>query len=323
MCTAIAFNLGDRYLGRNLDIDRSFGERICVLPRKYRLDFRHMGRREEHYAFMGVAAVFDGTPLFFDGLNEKGIGIAGLNFPQNAYYSSRCEGKENIASFELIPWVLSQCADMSEVRELLGRICITDTAFSSELPPSTLHWLISDGKCSFVVEPMSDGLHIHENTVGVLTNNPPFECQMFALNNYRNLRADSGKSDFSERLKLDEYCEGLGGLGLPGDVSSMSRFVRATFGKLNSVCESDELSCVSQMLHILSSVKMLRGICRTGGYTWELTVYSACMNLKEGRYYYTTYEDCSLHCVDMHRTELDGDTISEYPLSVTAQVIYD
>ncbi len=323
MCTAIAFDMGERYFGRNLDIDRSFGERVCVLPRRYPIEFRHMESVDEHYAIIGMASVIDSVPLLYDGFNEKGICAAGLNFPDNAHYFPVCEGKDNIASFELISWVLARCGDMDEVRELLGKINISDTVFAENMPCAPLHWIISDGSCSVVVEQMADGLHIHDNKIGVLTNNPPFEYQMFALNNYRNLRANNEKSDFSEKLELSAYCEGLGALGLPGDVSSMSRFVRAAFGKASSVCEKDELSCVTQMFHILSSVEMLRGICRTSGYTWDMTLYSACMSLGEGKYYYSTYNDRSIHCVDMYRIELDKSELSEYPLADTARVIFD
>lgn len=322
MCTALTLGSGDHYFGRNLDLDRSYGEEVCIMPHRFPVPFRRMGTWEDHFAVIGMATVVSGMPLFYDGVNEHGLAMAGLNFPGNAYYAPIQPEGENVSPFELIPWILGQCRTVGEARQRLNRINLADIPFSDQLPLAPLHWIIADRTQSIVVESMKDGLHIHDDPPGVLTNNPPFPYQMFNLNQYRNLRIDSGENFFSEELPLEVYCQGLGALGLPGDVSSMSRFVRAAFGRAHSVCGEDESSAVSQFFHLLSSVEMVRGCCRTDGGAWDITVYSACMNLDRGLYYYATYDNRQISCVDLHCADLEGDRIIRFPLITEQQICY-
>lgn len=322
MCTALSFKTKDHYFGRNLDLDYSYGEEVCVMPRRFPIEFRQMGRMSEHYAMIGMATVVADVPLFYEAANEHGLAMAGLNFPGNAHYNPIEKGRDNVAPFELIPWILGQCKTVRETRGLIEYLNIANIPFSKSLPLSPLHWIIADKQESIVMEAMCDGLHIHDNPVGVLTNNPPFEYQLFNLNNYRGLQVDNGENTFSEDLVLREYCQGIGAIGLPGDVSSMSRFVRMTFGRAHSVCEDTEAASVSQFFHLLSSVEMERGICRTREGKWDITVYSACINTDKGLYYYTTYDNRQITCIDMYKTDLDGNCVSRYPLMLEQQIRY-
>ncbi len=314
MCTALSMKTKDRYFGRNLDLDRSYGEEVCVMPRNYPLVFRKMDKICRHYAIIGMATIVGGTPLFYDGVNEYGLAMAGLNFPGNAYYYPVVEGKDNVTPFEFIPWILGQCKTVAEARLLLDRISIADIPFSESLPLSPLHWMIADKEQAVVAESRKDGVHVHDNPVGILTNNPPFEYQLENLKKYRNLRTDNGEVIREENLEYDSYCQGLGAVGLPGDVSSMSRFVRGAFGLENSVCSDDEKASVGQFFHLLDSVAMVRGICVTDEKTLDITGYSACMNSDRGLYYYTTYDNRRITCVNMHNTNLDANSISRFPL---------
>ncbi len=322
MCTAICFKTKDHYFGRNLDLDRSCGEEVCVMPRNYPLVYCKMGEMNTHYAMIGMATVFGGIPLFYDAVNEYGLSMAGLNFPGNAYYAPLAENKDNVAPFGFIPWILGQCKTVNEAKELLTRINLADIHFSEQLPPSPLHWIIADRGSSIVAEFMKDGLHIYNNTVGVLTNNPPFEYHMENLEKYRHLRIDNRDVIRDDNLDYTSYCQGLGAVGLPGDVSSMSRFVRMAFNKENSVCDDDEKSSVGQFFHLLTSVEMVQGACRTDEGTWDITGYSACMNTDKGLYYYTTYKNRRISCVDMKKTDLDSDSISRFPLVTEESIHY-
>lgn len=310
MCTAIRFQRRDCYFGRNLDLDVSYGEEVCILPRHFPLDFGEMGEMRAHYAMIGMATVVGGIPLFYDAANEHGLGMAGLNFPGNAYYPPRMADKDNVPPFAFIPWILGQCRTVAEARVLLGRINLVDIPFSEKLPLSPLHWMLADATESIVVESMRDGLHIYDNPVGVMSNNPPFPAQLANLETYRDLRVDNAGAVCEPAY----YCQGLGAVGLPGDVSSMSRFVRAAFGCAHAVCADDEASAVGQFFHLLTSVGMVRGLCRTDAGTWDITGYSACMNLTRGLYYYTTYDNRRISRIDLHRTDLDAETVSRYPL---------
>ncbi len=314
MCTALSLVTKDHYFGRNLDLDCSYGEEVCVMPRNFPMEFRQMAPIASHYAMIGMATVVGDTPLFYDAVNEHGLAMAGLNFPGNAYYPPFAPGKDNVTPFEFIPWILGQCKNLQEARALLERINLVNIPFNEKLPLSPLHWMISYQGKSVVVESMTDALHIHDNPVGVMANNPPFDYHLFHLNHYRRLSVDNGENTFDVNLPLDHYCQGLGGIGLPGDVSSMSRFVRMAFGRAHCVCDGEESSSVSQFFHLLSSVEMVRGVCRVPSGHWDITVYSACMNADKGLYYYTTYDNRQITCVDMHRTDLEGNSVSRYPL---------
>ncbi len=147
-----------------------------------------------------------------------------------------------------------------------------------------------------------------------MTNNPPFEYQLENLEKYKNLRNDNKETEKDSNLDYTAYCQGLGAVGLPGDVSSMSRFVRAAFNKENSVCGDDEKSSVGQFFHILSSVEMVKGACVTDEGTFDITVYTSCINLNKGLYYYTTYNNRRISCIDMNKTDLNGSEITRFNL---------
>lgn len=321
MCTAVTYLTDNFYFGRTLDYEMSYGESVVITPRRFPLVFRHTAAREQHYALIGIAHVADGYPLYYDAVNEKGLGMAGLRFAGNAVYHSCVDDRDNVASFELIPWLLGQCATVAEARVLLDRVRVTDTPFSSKLPPSPLHWLIADRFDAITVESMADGLHIHDNPVGVLTNNPPFAEQLFRLNDYRHLSPRDPVNTFSDTLALPLYSRGMGAIGLPGDVSSTSRFIRAAFVKLNSVSGMQEQDSVGQFFHILGSVEQVRGCCRVGE-RYEVTVYTSCCNADKGIYYYTTYGNRQITAVDMHREDLDSAVPIAYPLVDREQIAY-
>ncbi len=316
MCTAFRMKTKDCYFGRNLDLDRSYGEEVCIMPRNFPLAFRKMECIPKHYAIIGMATVAHGVPLFYDGVNEYGLAMAGLNFPDNAYYASMKEGKDNVTPFEFIPWVLGQCKTLAEAKAIIERINLVDIAFSDKLPLSPLHWMISDAAGSVVFEQRRDGVHIHDNSVGVMANNPPFEYQLENLAKYRHLRIDNKNVVREDNPDYTAYSQGLGGVGLPGDVSSMSRFVRGVFHLENVICGDDELSSVGQFFHLLSSVEMVRGACKTDDGTWDITGYSACINCDKRLYYYTTYDNRQITCVDMYKTDLEASAVSRFPLKL-------
>lgn len=312
MCTAATYKTKNFYFGRTLDYEMSYGDKIVITPRNYAFDLRDGGRLKEHYAMIGMACVMREYPLYYDAVNEKGLCIAGLNFVGNAQYGRRVEGKDNIAQFELIPWLLGKCATVQEARRFLKRVNLTDTPFMEELPVARLHWLVADKNECITVEAVQEGLMVYENPVGVLTNNPPFPYQMFGLNNYRRLAAENGESTFAKDLALEAYSRGMGAMGLPGDLSSQSRFVRAAFVKMNSRSGDSEEESVSQFFHILGSVDQQRGCCRLGEGKYEITLYTSCCSADRGIYYYTTYDNHQISAVDMHREELDGEELTVY-----------
>lgn len=314
MCTAATYFSKDAYFGRNLDYDFSYGEEVVITPRKYPFHFRHAGLNDNHYSIIGMACVIDEDPLFYDAINEAGLGMAGLNFVGNAKYNKLNENDDvdNITQFEFIPWVLGQCANIEEVKRLLARINLLDEPYSDKLPIAALHWLISDNRETITVEATKDGLNIYDNTIGILTNNPPFDYQMFNLNNYINVSNKDPENHFGVPLKI--YSRGMGGIGLPGDLSSQSRFIKTAFTKVNSFTYDNEMESVSQFFHILASVEQQKGCCEVRKGAYEYTIYTSCCNLDKGIYYYTTYNNHQINALDMHAENLDGNEMISYPI---------
>ena len=311
MCTAVVLRSRDGYFGRNLDLERGYGERVVITPRRFPFHHGPFDLKPDHYAMIGMATVAEGFPLYYEATNEKGLSMAGLNFPGNAYYVEPVAGKENIPPYAFVPWVLGRCEDLEEAEKLLMGMQLVREDFSPQLPLSPLHWMISDRKRSIVVESMEDGLKIRDNPFEVLTNNPGFDYHKMRLNDFMGLGVGPLVSQFSEKYPLHNYSLGMGAMGLPGDFSSSSRFVKAFFVKENSKCGEGEESSVHQFFHILNSVAMPRGCVWTEN-GFEYTRYSSCCNMDRGIYYYTTYEDLGIRSVNLFDADLEGDALVTY-----------
>lgn len=322
MCTAITYKTDDFYFGRTLDYEFSYGEKITITPRNYKLNFRENKIINSHYAIIGMAHVANDYPLYYEAVNEKGVGIAGLNFVGNAYYNDKIDGKDNIAQFEFIPWILSQCESAEEARKLIEKTNITNENFAEGYPVAQLHWIIADKEKCIVVESVKEKIKIYDNPVGVLTNNPTFDKQLFSLNNYRNLSRKNPQNSFCSNLDLKEYSRGMGAIGLPGDVSSQSRFIRASFVKLNSISLKGEKESVNQFFHIINSVEQVRGCCELEDNKYEITIYSSCCNATKGIYYYTIYNNHQINAIDMNKENLDAEQLITYPLIDSEKINY-
>lgn len=321
MCTAATYTTKDFYFGRTLDYEFSYGENIVITPRNFCFHFCRMGDLKHHYAIIGMAHVASEYPLYYDGINEKGLGMAGLNFVGNAVYREFEPDRHNVSPYEFIPWILGQCSNVTEAKELLSSINLVNIPFSKELPLAELHWMIADKTQCIIVESTGNGFFIYDNPTGVLTNNPPFSEQMFALNNYMSLSPSAPQNHFCTSLPLKPYSRGMGAIGLPGDLSSQSRFVRAAFVKMNSISGDSEEESVSQFFHILGSVNQQRGCCQLENGSYDVTIYTSCCNATRGIYYYTSYENSQISAVDLRRCDLDAGALTRFPL-VTGQHIY-
>ena len=313
MCTASNYITDNHYFGRNFDYEISYNERVTVTPRNYELKFRKTDDIKTHYAMIGMAAGIDEYPLYYDACNEKGLAIAGLNFAGNAVYREFEEDMVNITPFELIPYLLGTCSNVSEARDALGKINLVNINFADELPLSPLHWMISDEVEAIVVEPLAEGLKVYDNPVGVLTNNPPFDKQLFYLNNYRGLSNKNPENTFG--VDLEEYSRGMGAIGLPGDLSSASRFAKVAFTRANSYSDNDEASSVGQFFHILGSVEQQNGCTFIDDPDlYEYTIYTSCYNTNRAILYYRTYHNSQITAVDLNRENLDSSDLINYKL---------
>lgn len=312
MCTAVTYRTKDFYFGRNLDYEHGYGEEIVIIPRDFPMNFATAGNMEHHLAMMGMAYVADGYPLMFDGINEKGLAMAGLNFVGNACYGGAAQVQ--VPQYAFIPWILAQCETVAQARTLLKNTAITAEAFRPDLPPAQLHWLIADREEAITVEAVAEGLRVYDNPVGVLTNNPTFPQQMLRLADYMALSPEQPVNRFGDGLSLEYYSRGMGAMGLPGDLSSGSRFVRGAFVKMHALSGDSEAESVGQMFQILGSVSQPRGCCRLPDGSCEVTIYTSCCNASRGIYYYTTYGNRRITAVDMHREDLESREVIRYPL---------
>ena len=319
MCTAVSLTTKHHYFGRNLDLDCSYGESVVVLPRRFPLAFKRMPDMDVHLAMIGMASVQDGQPLFYDATNETGLSAAALNFPGYAHYTREAGDRNNIAPYEVIPWLLAQCSAVSQARTLLTHVNLAAIPFSADLPLTPLHYLISDKKESIVLEQTKRGLSVLDNPVHILTNSPPFDYHLTRLHDFMTLSSRHPVNKFDPAFSLEPYSRGMGAIGLPGDLSSSSRFVRAAFIRANSLCGTGEEESVTQFFHILGSVSHVRGSVMVGEQP-QITVYSSCCNTSLGIYYYTTYENKQITAIDMRRENLEGSHFSIFPLIREQQI---
>ena len=309
MCTALSYNTNGHYFGRNLDLEKSYGEAVVITPRNFEFIFRFSVAIKSHYALIGTAAVIDEYPLYFEAANEKGLCMAGLNFPQNAFYYEYNDEKINIAPFELIPYFLSLFESVKEVKDRLSKINVINCNFSSNLPLSPLHFIISDKTETIVLECTKNGMAVFDNPYGVLTNNPTFDYHLMNLNNYMGLSSGAAENKLCQKNPLSNYSLGLGALGLPGDFSSCSRFVKTVFLKENSVCDGTREQSVNQFFHILDAVAMPKGCVMTPDGEYEYTRYSCCIDTDTMIFYYKTYYESTVKRVDLYTVNLDSNKL--------------
>ncbi len=324
MCTGIAMRSERFYFGRNMDYDRSFGEQVVISPRSFPFSFCREEPCVQHYAMIGMASVMDGYPLYADAVNEKGLGMAGLHFPDNAHYTkTEKKGHYHVAPFELIPWILSRCATVGEARTILEKTNLVAIPFREDIPLSPLHWQIADRHSCIVLEVTKSGVHIYENPTGILTNNPPFPFHLKNLCQYANLTNEMPKTEFSEALSLAPFSLALGAFGLPGDYSSASRFVKAAFLAHHIARHEDAVENVTEFFHLLSAVSPIGRSVLTVENKPHITIYSCCMDAERGIYYYNTYHNHQITAVDMHAVNLDDRRLVIFPLKKKQQILWE
>lgn len=314
MCTAISINEKSHLFGRTLDVEASYGEKIIIVPRGFKLDFIYEKSIVVPCSIMGIGCRAGNYPLYFDAVNEYGLAGSALNFPVNAVYRSRKEGLRNIASFELIPWVLAECKSVSEAKKLLMQANVTEDCFSPKIPASPLHWIFADKKECITVESVKTGLSVFDNPVRVLTNNPPFEAQMSNLSSYLYLTAQEPENNLFPNIDIPRVSAGLGAVGLPGDFSSPSRFVRAVFLKNHTELRHNG-SEVNRFFEITDGIKIPYGCVKTEKNQNRYTVYTCCVDTERFEYYVKYCDSQNLLFFKPTDSDVLSDTLVEREFS--------
>ncbi|EOU1752986.1 choloylglycine hydrolase [Clostridium perfringens] len=325
MCTGLALETKDglHLFGRNMDIEYSFNQSILFIPRNFKcVNKSNKKELTTKYAVLGMGTIFDDYPTFADGMNEKGLGCAGLNFPVYVSYSKEdIEGKTNIPVYNFLLWVLANFSSVEEVKEALKNANIVDIPISENIPNTTLHWMISDitGK-SIVVEQTKEKLNVFDNNIGVLTNSPTFDWHVANLNQYVGLRYNQVPEFKLGDQSLTALGQGTGLVGLPGDFTPASRFIRVAFLRDAMIKNDKDSIDLIEFFHILNNVAMVRGSTRTVEEKSDLTQYTSCMCLEKGIYYYNTYENNQINAIDMNKENLDGNEIKTYKYNKTLSI---
>ncbi|MDU7241671.1 choloylglycine hydrolase [Clostridium sp.] len=314
MCTALTLQTKEGYhlFGRNMDIEVSFNQSVALVPRNFTYKNRATNEMENtKYAMIGMGTIIDEHPCYAEAMNEKGLACAGLNFPGYSYWEEDVvEGKINIAPYDLILWALGNFECINDLREDLEKINLVARPVNENIPLPTLHWIIYDarGEC-IVVEKTKDGLRIFENKIGILTNAPTFDWHMTNLTQYMGVSSHQPSEIKWGDIELKALGQGAGGKGLPGDFSSPSRFVKATFLRSNAVVGDDYISAINEFFHILNSVAMVKGSVVTPQNLNDITQYTSCMLQEKGIYYYNTYNNSTINAIDMNKENLDAKEI--------------
>jgi len=317
MCTALSFKTNHGcFYGRNMDLSANFGQCPLFIPRNSEyLDRGCSKMRRMSRAVLGMGALIDAHPAMAEAMNEAGLACAGLNFAQYAHWEKEpVPGKHNIPPYDFILWVLGNHDTVEDVKKGIGQIELIDIPINENTPCPTLHWMVSDKEGnSIVVEKTIDGLKVHDNTVNVMTNDPPFDWHLINLREYIKLSPEHPK----KISWCDELCRanglGAGTLGMPGDFASVSRFVRIAFARANMPVINSAAEALSHCFHMLDYVAMVKGGVKTPGGTEDKTLYSCCMNLSEGIYYYKSSENSRISAVNMQKEDLDSSSIKVFP----------
>ena len=305
MCTAISYN---NYFGRNLDLEYSYNEQVVITPKNYRFNFTDNRILDKGYAIIGVATVCENYPLYYDACNEYGLAGAGLNFPYNDLYSNDENSvMQKIAPYEILPAVLRTCKSIAEVKELLTNTIFINKSFNDNFKATNMHYMFADSCSSITVESKNGVVNVYDNTVNVLTNTPTFIEQIENLKQYQNLTNEETNKTLNSK--------GTGALGLPGDFTSKSRFVRAEFLLRTTVSLGNDLT---EFYNVLSSVAEPKGSVKVNDNKYFYTQYSSCMDLKEKIYYYKTYENSRIYAVRL--SNIDGKDLAAYDLIKTQDI---
>lgn len=327
MCTALSIKSNENkwFFGRNMDLAYTFNQSGIIIPRNYQYQDKVTGNMViNKRAIIGMGTVIDNHPAIADAMNEAGLACAGLNFAGYAYFEEkRVPDKINLAPYDFIQWVLSNYETVDEVKEAIKNIEFVNVPINDKTPVAMLHWMIADktGK-SIVVEKTKEKITVHDNPVGVMTNNPTFDWHLTNLNEYMHLTPNQPKATMWSNQELRPLGIGAGTLGIPGDFASVSRFVRIAYIRSQMPTIENDMQALTQFFHMLDYVKMVKGGVITEEGLEDSTLYSSCMDLEKGIYYYKTHDNSRINAIDMHKEQLEGKELKLFPYVSTQDINY-
>lgn len=325
-CTGLTIKPRDGAIvfGRTLEFGMDLKSTILVVPRGTAYVGSTPGGASglawsSKYAVVGANAF--GMPVTVDGLNERGLHVGLFYFPGFAkYHEIGPEAAANsLAPWELGVYLLGTCADVKDVAAAAERVLV-GPVIQKEMgivPP--VHYIATDATGrSIVIEHVDGVTKIHDNPLGVMSNSPTFDWHMTNLSNYVTLSEKTvAKVDLAGR-EVKGLGQGSGMLGLPGDFTPPSRFVRATAFSKSAVAVDDARAGVLQAFHLLNQFDIPKGSTREadhGQSIAEYTIWTSAADLKNLRYHFRTYENSAIRMVDLKRFDLDAKQTTVIPMS--------
>jgi choloylglycine hydrolase len=321
-CTSFLLKTSDggAVYGRTMEFGFPIDSEAIVLPRKF--GFTGTGPNGKpglvwtaKYAAIGLNAY--GLNVLTDGMNEKGLAGGILLFPDYAVYAdpAKTDPAKAMAPWEFLTWALTNFATVAEVKAALPGIAIIDVAQANLGGTPPVHYTLHDASgASIVIEPVGGMLKVYDNPFGVLTNAPSFDWHLTNLKNYVKISPENAPPLMIDGQKIASFGEGSGLLGVPGDPTPPSRFVRAlayvvTAKKVPSGDQSVRLA-----EHILNNFDIPFGYIQNGRSSsskipLDFTQWSSIADLKTKRYYVKTYDDQVLRGADLMSFDLDAKTV--------------
>ena len=279
MCTAFKYKT---YMGRNFDYEISLGEQIITIP---------ANEYDNKYAIIGICTgIVDDYPLLYDGMNEKGLCMAGLAFEGNAGYS-----ENGIPAYDFILRILGKYESVTEF--IADKPTVSNEQYK-DIPNSDLHWFLCDSERAVIVESIDGEMRIHNALTEVLTNNPPYAQQLELMTNVFNLIGSYPEPPLLQKTRGNET------YGLLGDYTSYSRFSRVAYLKNNLEKADVEFNGLTQAFHLLASAEQVYGSAKVGD-KFEYTIYSAVYDMDSGALVVRTYDDMSHYHIEFGFDEVN------------------
>lgn len=302
---------GGAVYGRTMEFGFELESRALVIPRQYKLsstgpDGKPALSWTGKYAAVGLNAL--GITALVDGLNEKGLAGGVLYFPGFAGYAdpARADPAKSLAPWDFLTWALTNYATVAEVKAAVSDIAVIAVVQEALKIAPPLHYTLHDATgASIVIEPIDGALKVYDNPLGVMTNSPSFDWHLTNLGNYVKLSATNAAPLQIGGETIPPLGQGSGLLGIPGDPTPPSRFVRALGYTLSAAKQPDGPESVRLAEHILNNFDIPKGWVRDGEQL-EYTQWSSVADLTNRVYYVKTYDDPVLRSIDLDRFDLDA-----------------
>ncbi|KLA25317.1 choloylglycine hydrolase family protein [Bacillus cereus] len=327
MCTSLTLQTknGQHLFARTMDFTLDLNQEVIVIPRHYQWNNITGEIINTKHATVGMGINHQGRIIMADGVNEAGMTCATLYFPGFATYSQSVgDNKTNLAPFDFVTWSLTQFNSVKELKESVDSLTFLDIPLPDLGLTPPLHWILADkwGDC-IVLEPTNEGLKMYDNPLGVMTNSPEFNWHLQNLRQYIGLKSQPFAPTEWSNLSLSAFGQGSGSMGLPGDFTPPSRFVRAAYGKQNIQGIDSEEEGVTALFHILSNCEVPKGGVITEEGALDNTIYTSVMCMESGTYYYHTYDCRQIIAIHLFHENLDTDEIKAYPFQRKQKIFYE